>query len=100
MPSQPIDLLVNMLNDTSLDVTWKRPLYAGGKLKKYIIFYRPKNEHGQKWSTEELTDDLKNVSMTAAIDKLDKDAKYHVKVSRLYDYYCIFVYLKGLLYLC
>ena len=76
VPSQPRDLTVNMLSDESVLLSWKRPLYTGGKLKKYIIFYGTDNDKMER----ELKSGLNSKNLTMVVDGLNSKKTYDVQV--------------------
>lgn len=76
VPSQPRDLTVNMLTDSSFLLSWKRPFYIGEKLSKYIVFY----DTGSNKVEKELERGLENETVTIIVDKLPKQKTYKVKV--------------------
>ncbi|CAB3999896.1 receptor-type tyrosine- phosphatase S-like isoform X10, partial [Paramuricea clavata] len=81
VPSQPRDLTVDMLSDASILLSWKRPLYIGGKLKKYIVFYGTDNDKKEK----ELKSGLENENATMVVDGLTSKKKYDMQVQAIGD---------------
>lgn len=77
VPSQPTDLTIDIQSDTSLLLTWKRPIYSGGKLMKYAVLYRTSTEN---WIRKELNTNLKNKTVTTTVNGLKRKARYEVKV--------------------
>jgi hypothetical protein len=78
VPSQPRDLTVDMVSDTSVLLFWKPPLYLGGKLTKYVVFYGVDNDKKKK----ELKSGLEKVNVTMVVDGINNKRKYDVKVSK------------------
>ena len=76
VPSQPRDLTVDMVSDKSVRLFWKRPLYLGGKLTKYVVFYGVDNDKQKK----ELKTGLENMNHTIVVDGLTSRKKYDVQV--------------------
>lgn len=76
VPSQPRDLTVNMLSDESVLLSWRRPLYTGGKLKKYVISYDTDSDKEEK----ELKSGMENENITMVVNGLNSKRKYDVQV--------------------
>lgn len=68
---------MDMLPDASILLSWKRPLYIGGKLKKYIVFYGTDNDKKEK----ELKSGLENENATMVVDGLTNKKKYDMQVN-------------------
>ena len=76
VPSQPRDLTVDMQSDKSVLLFWKRPLYLGGKLTKYVVLYGVGNDKQKR----ELKNGLENINLTMVINGLTSRKKYDVQV--------------------
>lgn len=77
VPSQPRDLTFDMLCDESALLSWKRPFYTGGELRKYVILYGTESDR----KTKELKSGLRNENVTMVIDGLNSKKKYDVQVN-------------------
>ena len=73
---------MDMLSDASVLLSWKRPLYIGGKLTKYVVFYGTNNDKKR----EEIKSGLENENATMVVIGLTNKKKYDVQVNNNYDY--------------